>query len=98
MIDVRELHEVRDGMIKGAVHFPLSKLDQAETDHELLGLIESQLLPKSVLIYCQRGPRAERVALRLHKLLMETHRETLKGKAVVYELIGGYSGWSDQRK
>ena len=57
------------------------------------------LFLKDVLVYCARGPRAEKVARALHNTRQKLSlSESLNlgpiNKNDIYELVGGYSMWS----
>ena len=71
-------------------------------DNDLHLVIDEVIISKEVLIYCERGPRAERAALHLHTYLREApspfRSMSAISKPVVYEMVGGYSGWRDQVK
>jgi phage shock protein E len=56
LIDVREAEEVRDGMFKGAVWFPLSKMKKDSSWHkEFLSIAKD----KEIHLYCRSGVRAD---------------------------------------
>ena len=58
-IDVREKSEVEDGMIKGALWFPLSKIQQDQTAE--IKKIKDLLKGKDVFVYCKSGNRSSKV-------------------------------------
>lgn len=114
IVDVREAIELKEGRIQGSLHLPLSMLEETIKDYQrtqvrpssdtnpYLSVIEQILSENEVLVYCARGPRAERAALALHQMINSEIKskvtEEIEHKSTVYELIGGYSGWSDQQK
>jgi rhodanese-related sulfurtransferase len=66
LLDVREEAEVKDGMIKGALWYPLSKIE-ANTTEELVRLKELTK-GKEVYVYCRSGGRAGKVKTYLEKV------------------------------
>ncbi len=58
-IDVREEGEVRDGMIKGALWFPLSKIEQNKKAE--ISRLQDASSGKEIFIYCKSGNRANKV-------------------------------------
>ncbi len=56
-IDVRELQEVNEGMVKGALWFPLSKIE-ADKKNEI-AKIKEIALNKEIFLYCRSGRRSE---------------------------------------
>lgn len=93
IIDVREPSELEAGLIKGARSCPLSALEGwAFGAHELqeLGLGElSAEAPLELVIYCARGPRAERAA----QLLLEHGDTRAADRLTCWELVGGWLEW-----
>jgi rhodanese-related sulfurtransferase len=75
IVDVREIEEIQNGMIDGAMWFPRS---QMLTDKKLLADFKTLTLKKKVFLYCQKGKRAG-----------ECHN-FLKGQKVDSENLGGY--------
>lgn len=58
-IDVREEDEVKAGMIKGALWFPLSKIEQNKNAEVVK--IQKATKGKEIFIYCKSGYRASKV-------------------------------------
>ncbi len=58
-IDVREFDELKDGMIKGALWYPLSKIE-ADKNLELAKIRENSK-NKEIYFYCRSGNRAGKV-------------------------------------
>lgn len=58
-IDVREEDEVKHAMIKGALWFPLSKIEQDKTSE--IKRIQDAAKGKEIFIYCKSGNRASKV-------------------------------------
>jgi rhodanese-related sulfurtransferase len=58
-IDVREESEVKDGMIKGALWFPLSKIEENQKAEILR--IQEATKDKEIFVYCKSGNRANTV-------------------------------------
>ena len=77
-IDVREENEVQDGMIKGAIWIPLSKISSNQ-EKEIIK-IKELTKDKKVFVYCRSGSRSGRV------------QEYLKQAGVEAINMGGYSG------
>ncbi len=77
-IDVREEAEVKDGMIKGALWIPLSKLE-ADPIKETKR-IKQLTAEKEIFIYCRSGSRSGRA------------QSLLKEAGVSSVNMGGYSG------
>jgi rhodanese-related sulfurtransferase len=77
-IDVREENEVRDGMIKGAIWIPLSKIS-SNKEKEIIKIKEIAT-DKKIFVYCRSGSRSGRV------------QEYLKEAGVKSINMGGYSG------
>lgn len=79
IIDVREEDEIANGMIPGAIHIPLALI--------LTERGRAQLDPSTpVVLYCARGPRAERAAQELAAEGFTPH-----------VLVGGYPAWRERR-
>lgn len=78
LLDVREPEEVAAGAIPGSVHIPLARVLTHVGRTEL-----SRSAP--VVVYCHRGPRAERAALELAADGFD-----------VRVLAGGWAAWSGQ--
>ncbi len=58
-IDVREEDEIRNGMIKGAFWFPLSKIE--ENKISVISKIKEVSEGKQIYIYCRSGNRSRKV-------------------------------------
>jgi rhodanese-related sulfurtransferase len=58
-IDVREEGEVKDGMIKGALWFPLSRIEENKKSE--ISKIQDATKGKSIFVYCKSGNRASKV-------------------------------------
>jgi len=65
IIDVREEDEIKDGMIKGAFWFPLSKI-QVNQSKEITK-IQELAKGKEIYLYCRSGNRSGKVKNYLHK-------------------------------
>jgi molybdopterin/thiamine biosynthesis adenylyltransferase/rhodanese-related sulfurtransferase len=97
ILDVRTPKEYVEGHLLKALNLESDELlSLFETDglshkyHELM-------IQGDLLVYCQRGPRAEKVAKAIHAYRISYHRAgVVHGN--VYELVGGYSGWRDHIK
>jgi rhodanese-related sulfurtransferase len=76
-IDVREEGEVKDGMIKGALWVPLSKIEQDQKAQ--ITKIQEATKGKEIFIYCRSGNRSSKV---------KTYLEESGTKSVN---MGGYS-------
>lgn len=59
IIDVREQDEVKDDMIKGALWFPLSKMEENRTS--VIRTIKEMAQGKNIYVYCRSGNRSGRV-------------------------------------
>lgn len=81
IIDVREPIELKNGMVKGAILLPLSKMsdDRIFFDHE----VDSIPKDKTIIVYCVSGRRAGIVGAALEK----------KGYKVLN--MGKFSSWKD---
>jgi rhodanese-related sulfurtransferase len=75
LIDVREAEEVRDGMLKDAVWYPLSKMQKDSSWHDEF---IKMTVNKEVYLYCRSGKRAE------------VAREILKKIGLESKNLGGY--------
>lgn len=58
-IDVREEAEVNEGMIKGAVWFPLSQIEKDKTTE--IEKIKTITKDKEIYVYCRSGNRSGKV-------------------------------------
>jgi rhodanese-related sulfurtransferase len=58
-LDVREEDEIRDGMIKGAFWFPLSKMEKNKIS--VISKIKEVSKGKKIYIYCRSGNRSGKV-------------------------------------
>jgi phage shock protein E len=76
-IDVREAEEVKEGMIKGALWIPLSKL-QADPKNEM-EKIRQITSNKEIFVYCRSGNRSGKV------------QSMLKESGISSVNMGGYS-------
>lgn len=58
LIDVREEDEIKEGMVKGAQWFPLSRLETAPKGwkEDFKKIVDG----KSIFVYCRSGVRAEK--------------------------------------
>jgi phage shock protein E len=75
IVDVREENEIKEGMIKHAIWFPLSKFESdSKWKNEFLALTND----KKIYLYCRTGKRSEKV------------RTILRDKKIPSENIGGY--------
>ncbi len=75
IVDVREKSEIEQGMIKGAVWLPLSRVESKQGWEKE---IKKSATNKKVFLYCRSGSRAEKV------------KKMLKEKGVKSRNIGGY--------
>ncbi len=75
LIDVREAEEVRDGMLKDAVWFPLSKMQKVSSWHDEFKKMAAN---KEIHLYCRSGKRAE------------VAREILRTIELESKNLGGY--------
>lgn len=75
IIDVREKDEVKDGMIKDARWFPLSKI---ESDKNWKEDFNKMVGNKKIFLHCRTGRRSEKVM------------NILKENGIKSENIGGY--------
>ncbi len=75
LVDVREKDEIKEGMVKGAKWFPLSKI---ETDPDWKKEFTSFSKGKEVFLYCRSGKRSGKV------------ESVLKKEKIEAENIGGY--------
>ena len=110
-LDVRDTAERSYGMIAGAQGLAMRDLERLCTS--TLALLRSDpsgeppqalraLISGDVIVYCERGPRAERAAAQLAQLrgalrelrgAPQDQESSRESSGVVYELIGGYQGW-----
>lgn len=70
LIDVREESEVKDGKIKGAVWFPLSKM---ESDPNWFNDFEKKTKGKNIFLYCRSGNRSGKVKNLLQDKGLKAH-------------------------
>ena len=77
MVDVRELDEIKNGMVKDAIILPLSLINTEAFEEKV------QTLPtdKNLILYCKSGRRAGIMGLELEK----------RGFAVLN--MGGFDAW-----
>jgi sulfur-carrier protein adenylyltransferase/sulfurtransferase len=97
ILDVRTPEEYGEGHLLKAINMDSDQLLSLFERNELPHKYQELILKEDLLIYCQRGPRAERAAKAIHAY----RTASLGAKAVygeVYELVGGYSGWRDHIK
>ena len=109
IVDVRDTTERNQGYIENSIHREVTKLlkilegfdakSLQKADPELYQLLAA----RDTLVYCARGPRAEKAARALHKVRQNQvfHQSlgiSIKNKNETYELVGGYSRWSEQVK
>jgi len=78
VVDVREPAEYGAGHILGAKSAPLARLEAGEVPAEL-----SKRKAKSIVLYCERGDRADKAVAALRK----------QGFEKVVALSGGIAGW-----
>jgi rhodanese-related sulfurtransferase len=78
MVDVRDPGEFGAGHILGAKSVPLARLEAGDLPNDL-----SKRKDKSLILYCERGDRADKAAAALRK----------QGFAKVVSLSGGIAGW-----
>lgn len=58
IVDVREIDEMKQGMVKGAKPFPLSKINEDKNwKEDFLKLTKD----KTIFLYCRSGVRSEKV-------------------------------------
>lgn len=109
ILDVRTQEERILGSIEGSIHYEATSLIECLEQADLTTLKEANresyelLTQGDILVYCARGPRAEKVARALHitrqKLRAKNElTHTLRAQNEIYELVGGYSRWSEQAK
>ena len=83
IIDVREQDEVKEGMIKGALWFPLS-LMETNRDGEIKKIKETAK-DKEIFVYCRSGKRSGKV------------QGYLKEAGIKSVNLGGYSSLVDEK-
>lgn len=76
IIDVREDYEVKNGHVKGAKWYPLSKI---RNDASLIAKIKNDYSKKKILVYCRSGNRSGMV------------NDMLKQRGLESYNLGGYS-------
>lgn len=81
LIDVREAEEVKEGMIKNAIWFPMSKIEKDKNWKNDLDKITSG---KKIFLHCRTGRRSGKV------------QEILKGQGIESENIGGYESLKNE--
>ena len=91
LIDVRTESEYETKRIRGAILLPLSRLEQIKDATLIPEWLQAILYSEALLIYCERGPRAERAAVILNDLKYSLGAITHP----VYELTGGLSSWAE---
>lgn len=77
IIDVREDEEVKEGMIKGARWFPLSKIEANKKEE--IEKVKSLSKNKEIFLYCRSGKRSGK------------YQDILKEAGVRSQNIGGYT-------
>lgn len=77
IIDVREKDEVKDGMIKGALWYPLSEMEQNREQE--IKKIKEAAKDKGIFVYCRSGNRSGKV------------QGYLKEAGIKSTNLGGYS-------
>lgn len=70
-IDVREINEWKSGHIPGAIHWPLSRIEQ-----QYIPVFESE---KHYIFYCQHGVRSAYVLKLLNHLGFKGHEHLIGG-------------------
>jgi phage shock protein E len=83
LIDVREVEELKEGMIKGSISFPLSQIEKDPVNSALK--IKSLAQNKIIYLYCRSGNRSGKV---------KNHLESHGIKSVN---LGGFSSLIDQK-
>jgi rhodanese-related sulfurtransferase len=78
VVDVRDPGDYGAGHILGAKSVPLARLEAGDVPNDV-----SKRKDKSLILYCERGDRAEKGAAALRK----------QGFAKVVSLAGGIAGW-----
>ena len=78
VVDVRDPGDFGAGHILGAKSVPLARLESGDVPNDL-----SKRKDKSLILYCERGDRADKAAAALRK----------QGFGKVVSLSGGIAGW-----
>lgn len=78
LVDVRDPGDFGAGHILGAKSVPLARLESGDVPNDL-----SKRKDKSLILYCERGDRADKAAAALRK----------QGFGKVVSLSGGIAGW-----
>ena len=81
LIDLREEAEIKEGMIKGSLWFPMSKV---ETDKKWIENFRKIIQNKKVFLYCRSGNRSGKM------------KELLKNEGILAQNIGGIISLKDQ--
>jgi rhodanese-related sulfurtransferase len=81
IVDVRELVELKEGMIKMALPIPISLMEEKKEEWQKKVSILSKDTP--IIVYCRSGRRAEKVGAELLS----------KGYKVLN--MGGFESWKD---
>lgn len=81
ILDVREEHEIIDGMAEGAVWLPTSKIEAGVPVFE--EFVTSLDENKTLIVYCGSGKRAARIVAKLATM------------GIAAENMGGFSRWVD---
>jgi rhodanese-related sulfurtransferase len=81
LVDVREENEVKEGMIEGAVWFPMSKIS---SDKNWKNEFQKLTGGKQVFLYCRSGNRSGKV------------KDLLKTEGITSENIGGIMTLKDE--
>lgn len=79
IVDVREASEIKDGMVKGALWLPNSKI--IENDPSVDTFIASLPKDQTIFVYCASGRRAQGLV------------SLLKEKGFDAENLGGFRSW-----
>ena len=78
VVDIREAADFASGRILGAKSVPLARLEAGDVPNDV-----AKRKDKSLILYCERGDRAEKGAAALRK----------QGFAKAVSLAGGIAGW-----
>lgn len=82
IIDVREADEIKDGMIKGAIWIPLSKIQQSPESE--IKKIKDLSQNKTLYLYCRSGNRSGKV------------KSILEEKNIKATNLGGFSALENE--
>lgn len=81
LVDVREEHEVKEGMIEGAKWFPMSKIKESK---DWKKDFKSLVADKQIFLYCRSGNRSGQV------------KDLLEKEGMKSENIGGIMTLKDE--